>query len=53
MNVIDSGGKNATLKAEFWIMAGQLERKALKSSFVALVEFWLLDVKGTLTHLYK
>lgn len=53
MNVIHSGGKNATLEAEFWFNAGQLEKKSLKNSFVALVKFWLLGVKRTLKHLYK
>lgn len=46
MNVIHSDGKNSTLEAEFWIMAGQLEIKALKSSFMDPSEILAFGCKG-------
>lgn len=46
MNVINSGGKNAALETEFWIMAGQLQKKALKSSFVGPSEILTFGWKG-------
>lgn len=46
MNEIHSDGKYATLETEFWIMTGQLERKALKSSFMSPSEILALGCKG-------